>query len=226
MQKMKCLRKIARLQYLISIFTRRIMPILIMVRHGQSTWNLENRFTGDVDVDLTPLGEEEAKKAGRLLKTFHLDKAYSSVLKRAIHTLDIILKETGNGTIPVTKSPALNERNYGDLQGLNKTDIEKKYGVSQVLLWRRSFDVAPPHGESLKNTYDRVVPYYTKEIAPDLRGGKNVLVVAHGNSLRALMMYLENISQEEIVNLNLATGVPKLYDLDNALHVAKTYYVQ
>jgi len=201
------------------------MPILIIVRHGQSTWNLENRFTGEVDVDLTPLGEEEAKKAGRLLKAYSFDKAYTSVLKRAIHSLDIILKETGKIHIPVIRTPALNERNYGDLQGLNKTETEKKYGASQVLLWRRSFDVAPPHGESLKNTYDRVVPYYTKEIAPDLKGGNNVLVVAHGNSLRALMMNLENRSQEEIVNLNLATGVPRVYELDNDLHIAKTYYI-
>jgi len=202
------------------------MPILIIVRHGQSTWNLENRFTGEVDVDLTPLGEEEARNAGRLLKQYHFDKAYTSVLKRAIHSLDIILEETGNIHVPVTRTPALNERNYGDLQGLNKTETEKKYGASQVLLWRRSFDVAPPHGESLKNAYDRVVPYYTKEIAPDLKDGKNVLVVAHGNSLRALMMHLENIPQEEIVNLNLATGVPRVYELDNDLHVAKTHYVQ
>jgi len=178
-----------------------------------------------VDVDLTPLGEEEAKKAGRLLKAYSFDKAYTSVLKRAIHSLDIILKETGKIHIPVIRTPALNERNYGDLQGLNKTETEKKYGASQVLLWRRSFDVAPPHGESLKNTYDRVVPYYTKEIAPDLKGGNNVLVVAHGNSLRALMMNLENRSQEEIVNLNLATGVPRVYELDNDLHIAKTYYI-
>ncbi len=222
---MKCFGKITRLRYLIRIPTRGIMPILIIVRHGQSTWNLENRFTGEVDVDLTPLGEEEAKRAGRLLKAYSFDKAYTSVLKRAIHSLDIILKETGKIHIPVIRTPALNERNYGDLQGLNKTETEKKYGASQVLLWRRSFDVAPPHGESLKNTYDRVVPYYTKEIAPDLKGGNNVLVVAHGNSLRALMMNLENRSQEEIVNLNLATGVPRVYELDNDLHIAKTYYI-
>jgi len=202
------------------------MPILIIVRHGQSTWNLENRFTGEVDVDLTPLGEEEARNAGRLLKQYHFDKAYTSVLKRAIHSLDIILEETGNIHVPVTRTPALNERNYGDLQGLNKTETEKKYGASQVLLWRRSFDVAPPRGESLKNAYDRVVPYYTKEIAPGLKDGKNVLVVAHGNSLRALMMHLENIPQEEIGHLNLATGVPRVYELDNDLHVAKTHYVQ
>ena len=202
------------------------MSILIIVRHGQSTWNLENRFTGEVDVDLTPLGEEEAKKAGRLLKPYHFDKAYTSVLKRAIRSLDIILKETGNGHVPVTRTPALNERNYGDLQGLNKTETGQKYGASQVLLWRRSYDIAPPNGESLKNTYDRVIPYYNREIEPDLKEGKNVLIVAHGNSLRALMMYLENISQEEIANLNLATGVPRVYELDTALTVVKSYYIQ
>lgn len=202
------------------------MSILIIVRHGQSTWNLENRFTGEVDVDLTPLGEEEAKKAGWLLKAYHFDKAYTSVLKRAIRSLDIILKETGNAHVPITRTPALNERNYGDLQGLNKTETEQQYGAVQVLLWRRSYDVAPPNGESLKNTYDRVVTYYTKEIEPDLKGGKDVLIVAHGNSLRALMMYLENISQAEIVNLNLATGVPRLYEFDTALTVVKSYYIQ
>src|SRR5258706_13071694 len=153
---MKCFGKITRLQYLIRIPTRGIMPILIIVRHGQSTWNLENRFTGDVDVDLTPLGEEEARKAGRLLKAYHFDKAYASVLKRAIHSLAIILKESGNVHVPVTSTPALNERNYGDLQGLNKAETEKQYGASQVLLWRRSYDIAPPNGESLKHTFDRV----------------------------------------------------------------------
>jgi 2,3-bisphosphoglycerate-dependent phosphoglycerate mutase len=202
------------------------MPILIIVRHGQSTWNLENRFTGDVDVDLTPLGEEEARKAGRLLKGYHFHKAYTSVLKRAVRSLDIILKETGNMHVPVIRTAALNERNYGDLQGLNKAETEKLYGVKQVLMWRRSYDVAPPNGESLKNTYDRVVPYYTKEIEPYLKEGNNVLVVAHGNSLRSLMMYLEHISQEEIVNLNLATGVPRLYEMDTSLTVVKSDYLQ
>jgi len=201
------------------------MQILIIVRHGQSTWNLENRFTGDVDVDLTPLGEEEARKAGRLLKGYHFDKAYTSVLKRAIRSLDIILKETGNLHVPVIRTAALNERKYGDLQGLNKAETEKQYGAKQILMWRRSYDVAPPNGESLKNTYDRVVPYYAKEIEPDLKKGNSVLVVAHGNSLRSLMMYLEHISQEEIVNLNLATGVPRLYEMDTSLTVVKSYYL-
>lgn len=201
------------------------MPILIIVRHGQSTWNLENRFTGDVDVDLTPLGEEEARTAGRLLKGYHFDKAYTSVLKRAVRSLDIILKETGNLHVPVIRTAALNERKYGDLQGLNKAETEKQYGAKQILMWRRSYDVAPPNGESLKNTYDRVVPYYTKEIEPALKKGDSVLVVAHGNSLRSLMMYLEHISREEIVNLNLATGVPRLYEMDTSLSLVKSYYL-
>jgi 2,3-bisphosphoglycerate-dependent phosphoglycerate mutase len=202
------------------------MSILIIVRHGQSAWNLENRFTGEVDIDLTPLGEEEAKKAGQLLKPHHIDEAFTSVLKRAIHSLDIILKETGNEHLPVVRSAALNERNYGDLQGLNKAETEKRYGHDQVLTWRRSYAVAPPNGESLKNTYDRVIPYYQKEIEPQLRAGKNILIVAHGNSLRALMMFLENISPEEIVNLNLATGVPRVYEFDASLHLVKAYYIQ
>jgi 2,3-bisphosphoglycerate-dependent phosphoglycerate mutase len=202
------------------------MSILIIVRHGQSTWNLENRFTGEVDVELTPLGAEEAKQAGRLLKPYHFDKAYTSVLKRAIDSLAIILKESGNIHVPVARTPALNERNYGDLQGLNKKEIEEKYGAEQVLLWRRSYTVTPPNGESLKNTYERVIPYYSKEITPDLRDGKNVLIVAHGNSLRALMMFLENISEDEISKVNLATGVPRLYELDSTLKVTNCYYLK
>jgi 2,3-bisphosphoglycerate-dependent phosphoglycerate mutase len=202
------------------------VSILIIVRHGQSAWNLENRFTGEVDVDLTPLGVDEAKKAGRQVKPYPIDVAYTSVLKRAIDSLDIILKEMGNSDVPIVKTAAFNERNYGDLQGLNKTETEKQYGAQQVLLWRRSFDVAPPNGESLKNTYDRVIPYYEKEIEPKLRAGKNILIVAHGNSLRALMMYLEKIGQEEIAELNLATGVPRLYEFDADLNLEKCFYLQ
>lgn len=202
------------------------MAILIIVRHGQSVWNLENRFTGEVDVALTPLGEEEARKAGQLLKTYRIDEAYTSVLKRAIQSLDIILIETNNTSLPVTKSSALNERNYGELQGLNKEETEKLYGAQQVLQWRRSYEIAPPGGESLKNTYDRVIPYYLKEIEPKLKVEKNILIVAHGNSLRALMMFLEKISPEEIVNLNLATGIPKVYELDEGLKVVRAFYVK
>jgi 2,3-bisphosphoglycerate-dependent phosphoglycerate mutase len=202
------------------------MSILIIVRHGQSVWNLENRFTGEVDVDLTPQGEEEARNAGQLLKPYRIDQAYTSVLKRAIRTLEIILSETGNSQIPTTRSAAFNERNYGDLQGLNKSEMEERYGAQQVLAWRRSFEIAPPRGESLKATYERVIPFYTKEVEPKLKDGKNILIVAHGNSLRALMMYLENISPDEIPNLNLATGVPRLYEFDDSLKIMKCYYLQ
>jgi 2,3-bisphosphoglycerate-dependent phosphoglycerate mutase len=202
------------------------MPFLIIVRHGQSQWNLENRFTGEVDVELSPLGEEEAKEAGKLVRPYTFDLAFTSVLKRANDTLDIILKETGRTNVPVIKSPALNERNYGDLQGLNKKEVEKQYGEEQFLLWRRSFEVAPPHGESLKDTYRRVIPYYEKEIVPRLREGKNILIVAHGNSLRALMMYLENISPEEIPDVSLPTGVPRAYEFDDTLSLLKYYYIR
>ncbi len=201
------------------------MSILIIVRHGQSTWNLENRFTGEVDVDLTPLGKEEAKKAGQLLKPYKIDQAFTSVLKRAIRSLEIILKEIDSLSIPITQSAALNERNYGDLQGLNKSETEQKYGAQQVLQWRRSFDVAPPNGESLKDTYDRVIPFYQNEIEPKLKAGKNILIVAHGNSLRALMKYLEHISNENIANINLATGSPRLYELDASLGLVKCFYI-
>jgi 2,3-bisphosphoglycerate-dependent phosphoglycerate mutase len=202
------------------------MPILVIVRHGQSTWNLENRFTGEVDVPLTPKGVEEAAKAGVLLKPYRFDVAFTSVLKRAIDSLAIIQRESGNLSVPVIRTKALNERNYGDLQGLNKTETEKKYGTEQVLLWRRSYTVVPPNGESLENTYDRVIPYYTKEIVPALKKGKNVLIVAHGNSLRALMKYLENISLEEIVKLNLETGAPRVYEFNPQLALMKSYYIQ
>jgi 2,3-bisphosphoglycerate-dependent phosphoglycerate mutase len=201
------------------------MSLLIIVRHGQSAWNLENRFTGETDVDLTPLGIEEARNAGKLIKAYHIDEAFTSVLKRAIDTLDIMLKDTNNTSIPIKKSAALNERNYGDLQGLNKAETEQKYGAEQVQIWRRSYEVKPPGGESLEDTYNRVVPYYQKEIAPDLKNGKNILIVAHGNSLRALMMYLEHISPEAIAEVNLATGAPRLYEFTNSLELLKASYI-
>jgi len=201
------------------------MSLLIIVRHGQSAWNLENRFTGETDVDLTPLGREEAAKAGKLIKPYRIDEAFTSVLKRAIETLDIILKETATTVIPIKKSAALNERNYGDLQGLNKAETEQKYGAEQVHIWRRSYEVQPPGGESLKDTFNRTVPYYQKEIEPELKAGKNVLIVAHGNSLRALMMYLEHISPEAIADLNLATGVPRLYEFTPSLELIKASYI-
>jgi 2,3-bisphosphoglycerate-dependent phosphoglycerate mutase len=191
------------------------MPSLILLRHGQSTWNFENKFTGDEDVDLTPLGEQEARLAGVFLKDYPVDIAY---------TLEIIIKETGKA-IPVIKSSALNERNYGNLQGLNKTETEHKYGEKQVLVWRRSYDIAPPDGESLKDTFERVVPFYKKEIEPNLEAGKNVLIVAHGNSLRALMMYLDGYSPTEISEVNIATGIPRVYEFDTTLHLLNVRYL-
>jgi 2,3-bisphosphoglycerate-dependent phosphoglycerate mutase len=201
------------------------MSILVIVRHGQSEWNLENRFTGDVDVDLTPLGEDEAKKAGRLLSEYKFNEAFTSVLKRAIRTLDIILKENKNLPVPVVRNSALNERRYGDLQGLNKTETEQKFGAHQVMIWRRSFDVAPPGGESLKDTYNRVIPWYQKNIESALMAGKNILIVAHGNSLRALMMYLEKIPEKDIANVNLATGSPRLYEFGNDSRLIRCVYI-
>ena len=206
-------------------FNLSTMSILIILRHGQSVWNLENRFTGEVDVELTPLGMDEAKEAGRLIKPYPVDLVYTSVLKRAIHTLDIVLAEIGNRQLPIQQSKALNERNYGDLQGLNKAETAKKYSDEQVLKWRRSYDISPPNGESLKDTYNRVIPYYQEEIEPKLRSGKNILIVAHGNSLRSLMMYLENISPEAIVDINLATGKPRLYSFDPALKLLNVNYI-
>ena len=200
------------------------MPSLILLRHGQSTWNFENKFTGDEDVDLTPLGEQEARLAGVFLKDYPVDIAYTSILRRATHTLEIILKETGK-SIPIIKSSALNERNYGNLQGLNKTETEHKYGEKQVLVWRRSYDIAPPDGESLKDTFNRVVPFYKKEIQPNLEAGKNVLIVAHGNSLRALMMYLDGYTPTEISEVNIATGIPRVYEFDTTLHLLNVHYL-
>ena len=200
------------------------MPKLILLRHGQSIWNLENRFTGEMDIDLTELGKEEAKRAGLLLKNNVIDVAYTSVLKRPIHTLEIVLREM-QIDIPIIKSAALNERNYGDLQGLNKAETEQKYGIEQVLLWRRNYNIIPPNGESLKNTFDRVIPYYKKEIAPALRVNKNILIVAHGNSLRALMMYLEGINETAIAQVNLATGTPRVYEFSKELNLLKVNYL-
>ncbi len=201
------------------------MPNLLIVRHGQSIWNLENRFTGEVDIDLSPAGEAEARQAGRLLKPYPVDAAYTSVLMRAMHTLTIILEQTGQTDLPIIRSAALNERNYGALQGLNKAEVAPQYGDSQLALWRRSYAVRPPQGESLEDTRHRVVPYYTSQIEPRLRAGQNILVVAHGNSLRALMMFLEDISPVDIAGIDLATGVPRLYTFDAALHLLKVNYL-
>lgn len=196
---------------------------LTIVRHGQSEYNLENRFTGFADVALTSQGREEAAMCGRKLAGMHFDDCFTSVLKRAIETLDIILDTIHQKGLPIYKDAALNERNYGDLQGLNKAETAEKYSAAQVNLWRRSFDIAPPGGESLKQTQERVLPYYYAQIEPLLQAGKNVLIVAHGNSLRALMMHLENISPEAISHVDLLTGVPRVYDFDDS---GKISYVQ
>ncbi len=197
------------------------MPLLVIVRHGQSVWNLENRFTGDVDVDLTETGRREAHEAGKDLKEIHFDYCFTSLLKRAEETLQIILQEIQQPGIPVKRDKALNERNYGDLQGLNKAEMAEKYGQPQIDIWRRSYAVRPPGGESLEDTAARVIPYYKKEIEPLLKTGKNILIVAHGNSLRALMMYLENLSAEAIAEVNLPTGSPRLYTFDEHLKLIR-----
>ncbi|MFI5362449.1 MAG: 2,3-diphosphoglycerate-dependent phosphoglycerate mutase [Elusimicrobiota bacterium] len=189
------------------------MGKLVLVRHGQSQWNLENRFTGWVDVDITPLGAEEARRAGRELKGVKFDAAYTSVLKRAQQTLDIILEEIGQPGLPTEKDAALNERHYGDLQGLNKAETAKKYGDEQVHIWRRSFDVKPPNGESLKDTAARTLPYFEAKIRPAVAAGKNVLVVAHGNSLRAIVMGLEKLTPEQILKVEIGTCRPIAYDI-------------
>ena len=195
------------------------MSILILVRHGQSVYNMENRFTGTLDIRLTPLGEEEARHTGELLKGYIFAIAYTSMLLRAQESLRIILEVTGQTEIPVVKNAALNERMYGSLQGLNKDETSKKYGAEQVEMWRRSYTDGPPAGESLATTFERAVPYYKVEIEPQLQAGKNVLIVAHGNSLRALMMYLENISPEDIAKVNISTGLPRKYILKTDLKV-------
>ena len=190
--------------------------VLVLVRHGESEWNKLNLFTGWKDPDLTAKGREEARKGGRLLKAegFKFDIAYTSVLIRAQHTLDLILAELGQTGLETIRDQKLNERDYGDLSGLNKDDARKKWGEEQVLIWRRSFDVPPPGGESLKDTAARVLPYYEAQIWPAVKAGRNVLVAAHGNSLRALIMKLEGLSGDEIVKRELGTGAPVIYRLN------------
>lgn len=225
---------------------------LVLVRHGQSTWNLQNRFTGWVDVGLSPLGREEARSAAGLLLegNYTFDVAYTSVLKRAIQTLWIVLEEMDLMWIPVYRSWRLNERHYGALQGLNKSEMVSKFGADQVLAWRRSYDIRPPElkisdsmypgkdvryvdlkkeeiplAECLKDTVERFLPYWHDSIVPTLKQRKKALIVAHGNSLRALVMYLDNISEEEIVSLNIPTGIPLVYKLNNALRPIEHYYL-
>lgn len=187
---------------------------MILVRHGQSTWNLENRFTGDVDVDLTDQGREEARMTGQKLKNMKFDTAFTSALKRAQETLDIILHEIGQEDLKIVRDEALNERKYGELQGLNKAETAEKYGEDKVHSWRRSFTVRPPGGESLEDTQKRVLKFFKAQIKPELDKNKNVIVVAHGNSLRALIMYIEKLSPEAISQTDIATGVPRMYVVD------------
>ena len=225
---------------------------IILLRHGESTWNKENRFTGWTDVDLSEKGKDEAKKAGQILKRegFLFDIAYTSVLKRAIRTLWIVLDEMDLMWIPVIRNWRLNERHYGDLQGLNKAETAKKFGDEQVKIWRRSYDIQPPAldknddrypgkdprysalkeselplTECLKDTVDRFVPYWENTIAPMVQSGKKVIIAAHGNSLRALVKYLDNISNEEIVELNIPTGIPLVYELKEDLTPIRSFYL-
>jgi 2,3-bisphosphoglycerate-dependent phosphoglycerate mutase len=188
---------------------------LVLVRHGQSDWNLKNLFTGWKDPDLTPKGVDEARAAGQRLKAkgIKFDMCFTSALTRAQHTLKLILEELGQTGLPETRDQALNERDYGELTGLNKDDARKKWGEEQVLIWRRSYDVPPPGGESLKDTLARSLPYYMHHIQPHVLDGKSVLVAAHGNSLRALIMAIEGLTPEQILKRELETGVPTYYKL-------------
>ena len=225
---------------------------LVLVRHGQSTWNLENRFTGWTDVGLTDLGRSEALEAGKLLREggYVFDIAYTSVLRRAIQTLWIVLQEMGLEWIPEVKAWQLNERHYGALQGLNKAETAEKFGEAQVKAWRRSYDIPPPvlefdderhprfdpryaslspeelpATESLKITLDRVLPYWHSTLAPEIKSGRRVIVAAHGNSIRAMVKYLDNVSEAEISELNIPTGLPLVYELDEDLKSIKSYYL-
>ncbi len=228
------------------------MHKIVLIRHGESVWNKENRFTGWKDVDLSEKGLDEAAAAGKLLRAegFEFDIAFTSVLKRAIRTLNIVLDEMDLMWLPVIKNWRLNERHYGDLQGLNKAETAQKFGDEQVLIWRRSYDIPPPAmtaddernprrdrryadlsddevplTECLKDTVARFVPYWENEIAPVVRSGKRVIVAAHGNSLRALVKYLDTIADDEIVKLNIPTGVPLIYELDDDLRPVRSYYL-
>ena len=228
------------------------MHKLVLIRHGESTWNLENRFTGWTDVDLTSPGLEQAKNAGRLLKAenYEFDVAYTSVLKRATRTLWHCLDEMDRTWLPVVHSWRLNERHYGSLQGLNKADMAKQYGDAQVLIWRRSYDTPPPALEAtdprsersdpryakllpeqipltecLKDTVARVMPFWTESMAPAIKAGKRIVVAAHGNSIRALVKYLDNISDDDIVGLNIPNGIPLVYELDADLRPIRHYYL-
>ena len=195
------------------------MALLVLIRHGESQWNLENRFTGWTDVPLTEKGREEARRAAQKIRHIRFDTAYTSVLRRAEETLDIVLRGIGQTTLPIVRDQALNERHYGDLQGLNKAETAEKYGAEQVHIWRRSYDVAPPGGESLQDTAARTLPYFKRHIEPDLGAGKNVLVSAHGNSLRSIVMHLDQLSKEQVLALNIGTGVPIVYEFTPDLKI-------
>jgi 2,3-bisphosphoglycerate-dependent phosphoglycerate mutase len=190
------------------------MPTLALVRHGQSLWNLQNRFTGWVDVPLTPQGEQEARRAGEHLTGMHFDVAYTSALVRAQETLRIIVETAGFEGLPVIRDQALNERHYGDLQGLNKAETAERYGDEQVHIWRRSYATPPPNGEALKDTADRTLPFFDRAILGDIKQGNDVLVVAHGNSNRSIVMELDQLDEEGVLSLELPTGVPRVYDLE------------
>ncbi len=211
------------------------MPNLVLLRHGESQWNLENRFTGWVDIPLSSKGEQEAAQAGQKLKGYKFDKGYTSVLKRAIDTMNIVLKSIGQTDLPIERDKALNERHYGALQGLNKADIGKQYGEEQLKIWRRSYDVPPPStvtelnpdgiSESLKDTAARTLPYFEAKILPDILAGKHVLVVAHGNSLRSIVMQLDKLTREQVLELNIPTGIPLLYVYDNKGNITEHRYL-
>ncbi len=228
------------------------MMKLVLVRHGESEWNKLNLFTGWTDVDLSEKGHEEAKNAGRLLKAegYDFDVCYTSYLKRAIHTLNHILDEMDRNWLPVVKTWKLNERHYGALQGLNKAETAEKYGEAQVKIWRRSYDVKPPEleltderaprnqemfrdvdpdllplNESLETTVERAVPYFNEVIKPDMLAGKRVIIAAHGNSLRALVKYFDNLTNDEIIGVNIPTGTPLVYEFDEEFHVIRHYYL-
>ena len=202
------------------------MPKLILLRHGESQWNLENRFTGWVDVPLSAKGEQEAKHAGELLKSYEIDKLYTSVLQRAMETARIVLEVRGTPDIPTERDKALNERMYGDLQGLNKAETAEKFGAEQVHIWRRSYDVPPPNGESLKDTAARTLPYFNEHILPDIKKGLNVLVAAHGNSLRSIVMDLDKLTQAQVIELNIPTGTPLVYDMSADGSVISSRYLK
>ena len=197
------------------------MGTLVLIRHGQSQWNLENRFTGWIDVPLTDAGRAEARRAGEAIRHLKFARAFTSMLQRAEETLRIALDVSNQLFIPFERSQALNERHYGELQGLNKAETAKKYGDEQVRLWRRSYDVAPPGGESLKDTAARTLPYFHEKILPLVKSGQTILVVAHGNSLRSIVMELDHLTNEQVLELNIATGTPIVYDIDSAGKVLK-----